>query len=293
MALLNSSDSDTVVRKPIQSAQAALSLQELYNRTLRRWEPRVFSGLLASYMSTVSPTASRVYGAATPARDADTTQWINFTPGPVTDSHHAITGAGFTPRGSVSSPFEFRFEPDLRRSSMVRNEGDEQARGIDEILAAMEEGKEAFERALAHTAADQGQMLKNNCNETSRSAEFQLLTPETDGSDDTPLVSASRQGSFHSPESMASPYITASSATASIVSKVLPVVSRRHPPTSLMMPNAKFVPPPPMCMFFSPAFKDLEQGKVGVWKGDLEIRGRGGGKFSVLIVGEQSTGHLW
>lgn len=48
-----------------------------------------------------------------------------------------------------------------------------------------------------------------------------------------------------------------------------------------------------MCMFFSPAFHDLQKDKVGVWKGDLEIRGRGGGKFSVLIVGEQSTGHLW
>ena len=293
MALLNSAERDAVVHKPTPSAQAAFSLQELYNRTLRRWEPLVFSGLLASHMSTTStPKASRVYGAATPARDADTTQWMNVTPGAVADFHNSLGSSGFTPRGSVSSPFEFRFEPDLRRSSLARNEGDEQARGIDEILAAMEDGKEALERAITQAAVEQGKMPKNHCIGTSRSAEFQLLTPETDGSD-TPHVSASRQGSFHSPESMASPYVTASSATASIVSKVLPVVSRRLPPTSLMMPNANFVPPPPMCMFFSPAFKDLQQGKVGVWKGDLEIRGRGGGKFSVLIVGEQSTGHLW
>ena len=60
-----------------------------------------------------------------------------------------------------------------------------------------------------------------------------------------------------------------------------------------MMPDATFVPPPPMCMFFSPAFKDLKQGKVGVWKGDLEMRGRGGGNFSILIVGEETTSHLW
>lgn len=48
-----------------------------------------------------------------------------------------------------------------------------------------------------------------------------------------------------------------------------------------------------MCMFFTPAFRDLQKGKVGVWKGDLEIRGRGGGKFNVLIVGEEGSDHLW
>jgi hypothetical protein len=46
-------------------------------------------------------------------------------------------------------------------------------------------------------------------------------------------------------------------------------------------------------MFFSPAFKDLQKGKVGVWKGDLDLKGAGGGVFSTLIVGEESTGHLW
>jgi hypothetical protein len=46
-------------------------------------------------------------------------------------------------------------------------------------------------------------------------------------------------------------------------------------------------------MFFSPAFHDLQKGKVGVWKGDLEVRGKGGGKFSILIVGEEATGHFW
>jgi hypothetical protein len=61
----------------------------------------------------------------------------------------------------------------------------------------------------------------------------------------------------------------------------------------LALPEASFVPPPPMCMFFSPSFHDLQNGKVGVWKGDLEIKGRGGGKFSVLIVGEEATGYLW
>jgi hypothetical protein len=46
-------------------------------------------------------------------------------------------------------------------------------------------------------------------------------------------------------------------------------------------------------MFFNPSFKDLQKGKVGVWKGDLKIRGRGGGVFSVLIVGEEGSGDLW
>jgi hypothetical protein len=32
---------------------------------------------------------------------------------------------------------------------------------------------------------------------------------------------------------------------------------------------------------------------VGVWKGDLEIKGRGGGIFSVLVVGEEATEYLW
>jgi len=46
-------------------------------------------------------------------------------------------------------------------------------------------------------------------------------------------------------------------------------------------------------MFFNSSFRDLQQGKVGVWKGDLDLKGKGGGTFSVLIVGEEVSGHLW
>lgn len=68
---------------------------------------------------------------------------------------------------------------------------------------------------------------------------------------------------------------------------------RAPPPSQIALAPVPFIPPPPMCMFFTPAFRDLQKGKVGVWKGDLEIRGRGGGKFNVLIVGEEGSDHLW
>ena len=61
----------------------------------------------------------------------------------------------------------------------------------------------------------------------------------------------------------------------------------------LPMPTDAFVPPPPMCMFFNPSFKDLQVGKVGVWQGDLVIRGRDGGKFGIMVIGETDTGSLW
>jgi hypothetical protein len=291
MSLSLPSSSATAAHVPFPSANAALSLQELYNLTLRHWEPSIFSGLLASYTSLNPTAASRhPYGAATPTREPDMSQWMNVSPG--ADLSGLLGGTGTTPRESLSHNMDFRFEPEARRSSTVRMDGDEQAKGIDEILAAMEEGKEAQERAIAQAVEEKHP--KDTKKRKSRSEEFQLPTPETDSSDSpsTRRPSESRKGT-HSPEDMASPFVTASSATASTVSKIVPAVTRQPHPTSLMMPDATFVPPPPMCMFFNPAFKDLTQGKVGIWKGDLEVRGRGGGKFSILIVGEETTGHLW
>jgi hypothetical protein len=61
----------------------------------------------------------------------------------------------------------------------------------------------------------------------------------------------------------------------------------------LASPPPRLIVPPPLCMFFTPSFHDLQNGKIGVWKGDLDIRRKGGGKFSVLIVGEEATGHIW
>lgn len=221
---------------------------------------------------------------------------MNLTPGGDLSALLAGTGTGFTPKGSISNHLDFRMNPEGRRSSVVRNEGDEQAKGIDEILAAMEEGREAHERAMIQAVVEKEPEAKSRGKAKSRSEEFQLPTPPETDSAHSPAVrqsSQSRSGSYQSPNSMGSPFVTASSANASIVSKIVPAVTRQPHPTSLMMPDANFVPPPPMCMFFSPAFKDLKQGKVAVWRGDLEVRGKGGGKFSILIVGEEKTGHLW
>lgn len=280
----------SVPRKATPCAHAAFALQQLYNLTLRHWEPSIFSGLLASFSLQQQTTPPpHLFGTATPARETDMSQWMNITPG--VDLSSLLGGSGFTPRGP-NAHHDFHFEPEARRNSTVRTEGDDQARGIDEILAAMEEGQVAHERAMAQATADKD---KSRPKSSSRPDEFQLPTPETDNSNSPAdrAPSESRKASDHSPDSMVSPFVTASSATASIVSKIVPATTRQPHPTSVMIPNATFVPPPPMCMFFSPAFKDLKQGKVGVWKGDLDIRGRGGGKFSILIVGEEKTGHLW
>jgi hypothetical protein len=44
-------------------------------------------------------------------------------------------------------------------------------------------------------------------------------------------------------------------------------------------------------MFFSPSFKDLTQGKIGAWRGDLNVKGAG--KFSILVIAENGTENTW
>jgi hypothetical protein len=46
-------------------------------------------------------------------------------------------------------------------------------------------------------------------------------------------------------------------------------------------------------MFFNPSFKDITQGKLGVWKGELEVKGQSGGRFSILVIGEQGSENIW
>jgi hypothetical protein len=46
-------------------------------------------------------------------------------------------------------------------------------------------------------------------------------------------------------------------------------------------------------MFFNPSFRDITQGKLGVWKGELEVKGQSGGNFNILIIGEQGTENIW
>jgi hypothetical protein len=309
-----------------------MALQELYNLTLRHWEPSIFSGLLASWSAGMTPTASAPniefppvsepkYGASTPTKefDVDLAQWTNLTPGFGGD-FSSLFGAQSTPRQSISHPsnlgqFEFHMDNDnTHRGSISNSIG-----GIDEILASMEKEQEAEDReyhaAATKTAEPVPALVKNEStpaasqtNSSRSGSTFQLPTPETDSDQvaDTPrrqsiIAGAGLAMSTFSPDSMASPFVTASSGTTSIISKDLTVVHPANPatnaraahPTSLVMPTDAFVPPPPMCMFFNPSFRDLQKGKVGVWKGDLMLRGKGGGTFNVLIVGEEVSGHLW
>ena len=302
------------------SAQASMGLQQLYNLTLRHWEPAVFSGLLTAYSSAPSHLAAATmgrtptYGPSTPTKDLDASlsQWTNFTPG-LGDLSSSFDGSsGLTPRGSFSHPsnlaqFEFHFETEPVREALSESMG-----GIDEMIAAMEEGNEANEREMVQAAAAAHQVARESSAGRTKATylpptiapdtAYQFPTPDTEGDspaqDDTQKVT-SLPGDF-SPTSMASPFVTASSTALSTLSKIIPSTAEAGPsgnrashPTCLTMPTEAFVPPPPMCMFFSPAFKDLQKGKIGVWKGDLELRGGGGGSFSILIVGEESTGHFW
>ena len=300
MSLAPYREGSSDVHIPAPSARAAMALQGLYDLTVRQWEPSIFSGLLSQFISVGAPPTGT---APTPAADPDMSPWTHMTPG-VDLAPSLGPLAGFTPRGSVSNPFihthsqyDFGFEPDSRRGSASRVDADEQARRIDEMIAAMEEDKEAVETAFVQDAENSTPFTSAKAK--SVSDEFQIPTPDTECSTSPAarLMGAdSRKGSFqHTPDSMASPYVTASSsATVSTVSKIVPAAPVRQPkPKQLRMPNAPFIPPPPMCMFFSPAFRDLQEGKVGVWKGDLTVRGRGGGKFSVLVVGEASSAQLW
>lgn len=302
-----------------------------------------------------------IYGPATPKAELDLSQWMNVTPGAdwsllggMTQPAGLPVASGSTPRlqatggtngfagpGPSSLAFELTDSVDAdrdRRSSTRAIDPEEQIRGIDELLAEIERNQEASERLRveqeAPSVANLNGMPASAAAAASTSARpprprpyetaFQLPTPETDGSSDSPSAattskarrkstlsnrtdSASQASSIipsgqpTPPSSAGSPFAqtVASSSTAA---NGLPVgggaktagpSARANAPTQLTMPTQQFVPPPPMCMFFSPAFHDLQKGKVGVWKGDLELRGRGGGKFAVLIVGEEKTGHYW
>jgi hypothetical protein len=220
-----------------------------------------------------------------------------------------------------------------RRSSLTRTDEGDSTKGIDDLIAAMEEGREAHERHLVAQAAAMSSIQhrqlaaattslagKAVVRTASDATATHLPTPETDSSESPGLVPArprsvgssgsSRKGSFQltpteSAPSPATPATSNGSSTSTFtVSKIAhkqpvaasqttPQTGHAKPAMQLAMPEASFVPPPPMCMFFSPNFHDLQNGKVGVWKGDLEIKGRGGGTFSVLIVGEEATGYLW
>ena len=240
--------------------------------------------------------------------------WTNFSPGTGDLSALIPLVSGSTPKHppapSALGQFEYHAESDRRRRSMTVDS----TSGLEALLAEMEEGHAANERAHNMLLQGTGETydMKNlfkSSGEPSQlmrqSSTYQLPTPDTESTSPNGFggrnVSSAPASCYLSPEGAASPYVTAST-TASSVSRIIPSVDAPHvefsttrvaPPTSLHIPPSNFVPPPPMCMFFSPQYRDLERGKVGVWKGDLEIVGRGGGTFSILIVGEEGTGHFW
>lgn len=127
---------------------------------------------------------------------------------------------------------------------------------------------------------------------------FHLPTPETTSSESPNNHNAhNNKIAFSPPTTMSSPFVSAGS-TGGVVptndngaTKCSTHVKTR--PTQVPIPPVDFIPPPPMCMFFNPSFENLQEGKSGVWRGDLEVRGRGGGKFSVLVIGETGMDHLW
>ncbi|KAL1411424.1 hypothetical protein Q8F55_002380 [Vanrija albida] len=220
----------------------------------------------------------------------------------------------FSPRPSLSGPAD----------GVESGEG---INGIDEIIAQLEDASEQREaEAELHESQSQEDWKQaDSVKEEETDIAMQLPTPETDGVLDYPREQAiqtnpstKRKTGADTPETasqtlehVGSPFVSGASVlSATSASSAIPTVPlpngdgddnkrpvvlkvTRNRPTQLSLPTAEFVPPPPMCLFFSPAFRDLQKGKVGVWKGELAIRGRGGGNFNVLIIGEEGSDALW
>ncbi|WVF71262.1 hypothetical protein IAT40_006065 [Kwoniella sp. CBS 6097] len=338
-------------RVPNPSAESSMALQSLYNLSIRHWEPVIFTGLLGAYAASTIPPESSAdqtqsapvnafaptphYGPSTPLREPDVSQWMNLTPSGWSFLANGGNGATEEPKpqanAELNTGFPFPLNPDLemavaganRRTSLTRTDpgDDSHIKGIDEILAQMEEGNEEQERAVAAAnlassvqaitpVASQQQEFKQG-GPDSHGSTFQFPTPETDSSQSPPDRRNSKNNVM-SPMSMASPYVSAGSSTVlapTPASSTSTVVSHSAPadassstltkpankarPSQLSMPPVEFIPPPPMCMFFNPSFENLTDGKAGIWRGDLEMRGRGGGKFPIIVVGEKDTEHLW
>ncbi|WWD17216.1 hypothetical protein CI109_101654 [Kwoniella shandongensis] len=324
IALAMPPDSGPGARIPTPSAQSAMSLQQLYNLSIRHWEPAIFSGLLSLYTSSSSsppPTtedmfASQHFGPSTPMKEQDLSQWMNLTPGAWSSQVNPID-ATFNiakPQSDGSSAFPFPFNGQLeassahRRMSLAKPDVDESyIRGIDEILAGMEDGKEEHEREMvsATLAAQASEAIQEEQKQppTRQNSMIQFPTPETDSSNSPPVRQSG--GKAFSPVSMASPFVSSGSTSGIIPSSGSSTSTTSAPGSSskphnkprptqqLSMPPVDFIPPPPMCMFFNPSFENLTDGKAGIWRGDLEVRGRGGGKFPIIVVGEKGTENLW
>ncbi len=310
------------------SASAALSLQALYNVAVRPHETIVFAGLVSNYVASTAPPVAnafqdgQVYGAWTPTKgigEMELSQWTTFTPGEEWPSLSTTlpSGSGLTPRREFSPalglpPIDISDPLDSAPRPESRGMGDAMT-GIDAILAEMEEDERMRETQSgpASAAPSQPEWTKSDSNtQASTQASPAMATPN----DSDPFIArpASSSNAEEPVENMvSSPFVSGGSMLSSATSASTNIPSvppeaaetggmvavktprPRAPTLQLPLPDVPFIPPPPMCMFFSPAFRDLQEGKVAVWKGDLTIRGRGGGRFNILIIGEASSGHLW
>jgi hypothetical protein len=298
--------------------------------TVRKCEASAFTGLLGQFLSPTQQNNGHshsnrhsfdqvpIYGAATPTKEFDASQWTNLTPG--FDWSTILNTVG----GAEVEPFDTKdpreeFVGGQRRSSTRNGYGneDDQVKGIDELLAEMDESREANERKASmtkgvtivtpgQTTYTPGQTPASSSASASKSADKgkspavmndnYLPTPETNHS---PLDSRHNSFTPPGPDQAASPYVTGGSiatTSASVSSGLSRALSsgsgsRAPHPTMLTMPVNEFRPPPPMCMFFSPSFKDLTQGKIGAWRGDLNVKGAG--KFSILVIAENGTENTW
>ncbi|BEI85478.1 hypothetical protein CcaverHIS002_0508790 [Cutaneotrichosporon cavernicola] len=330
MSLSLASNGSPNISARTPSASAALSLQALYNVAVRPHEPTVFAGLLSNYVASTAPLAvnssqdGQVYGAWTPTKgigEMELSQWTTFTPGEEWPSLSTTlpSGSGLTPRREfspalglppidISDPLESGPRPESR------GVGDAMT-GIDAILAEMEEDERLRETQSGPASDAPSQPDWTNSNSTAQ-ASTQASPIMATPSDSDPFIACPMSSSnaeepvenlisspFVSGGSMMSSATSASTSIPSLplepadsggtVVAVKTTPRPRAPSLQLPLPDVPFIPPPPMCMFFSPAFRDLQEGKVAVWKGDLTIRGRGGGRFNILIIGEATSGDLW
>lgn len=291
------------------TAEATLALQALYNVAIRPNEIAIFSGFLTS-MAAAETTSDfdnhQVYGPWTPTKgiaEVALSEWTTLTPGSEWPSLSTTlaSGSGLTPGRPFSPalglpPIEFSDLGESTSRPMSRAGGDE-IKGIDEILAQLEDSEAMRENEAnaAYMSQKHDDMkLESKSNSTSASR----ASPRSE-SVETPVdnMGGSLAGS---PFVTAVSILSATSASSNIPAEpqsdnCIPSRPRHRqtPSMQLTMPTAPFIPPPPMCMFFTPTFRDLQNGKVAVWKGDLTIRGRGGGTFNILIVGEQESDKYW
>ncbi|RXK37086.1 hypothetical protein M231_05674 [Tremella mesenterica] len=284
-----------VTRISAPSPDAALNLKDLYALTVRHWEPAIFAGLLSQHVGdTSSPFTAQLnkdsYGPATPTKafdETDVQQWMNLTPGGL----DIAAFLGTTPKGSIfpEAPFTDYFPPNEPTKSLTVVSDPSQNEVINDLITAIEDREEA---AISNELVDWNEPVKEK---TKDLALYQLPTPETDRLDSPSLPETAP----HSSQTL--PSTRQNSTSTQVLSPETvpptPTSSRSHPHPSvgwkLSMPIEKFVPPPPMCMFFNPSFKDLQKGKVGLWQGDLVLRGKNGGKFGILIIGEAEASDLW